>query len=123
MLMNSPGIDRRSRVRYPISLSVSYRCFRPDIAGLGSTINISSSGLLFRAECPPPVNSTLDLTLEWPALLNEQTPLQLKLSGRVIRADSTDVVVRIQRYGFHTRRLLALSQTMPAAQAVRQLSR
>ena len=117
MLMNSPGIDRRSRVRYPISLNVSYRCWRPDIAGLGSTINISSSGLLFRADCPPPVHSTLDLTLEWPALLNEQTPLQLRLSGRVIRTSNAEVVVRIQRYGFHTRRLLAVTHSMQTVDA------
>lgn len=88
--------ERRVRQRYPLELSVKFQGTRRHcrLAGVGRTLNISSSGILMSADCSLPVGSHLELSLAWPVLLYGETPLKVVLDGRVLRSnDAISAVV------------------------------
>ena len=95
-------IDLRIRQRYPIALPVqykwTYRKTRGEF-GTGTTINISSRGILFRGSQPPPVKSLVELALTWPVSLDDRA-LKLVMRGRVVRTAGDTAAVRVAQYEF-----------------------
>ena len=98
------GIERRSKTRYPLQLSVRYRTLlkNVDISGVGRTLNVSSAGLLIASVHELGPGTRLELTLDWPWLLDETTPLQLVTQAKVVRRDHAGFAVALQRYQFRT---------------------
>jgi hypothetical protein len=90
------GADRRLYRRYPIVLEVQYKSNRgrPARLGYGTTLNVSSRGVLFRADDSLPAGSQVELTMHWPFLLEGVCPLKLVMRGRVVRSDWRGVAVR-----------------------------
>jgi hypothetical protein len=84
--------------------------------GLGHTIDLSSSGLRFVADKPLLTGQKLDVSIDWPVLLDGATKLQLIMSGVVVRADGTAIALQIQRHEFRTRR--TGRKTVPAKESV-----
>lgn len=96
-----PLVERRAGYRYPVSLDLSYRDLTgKKVTGQGTTINISSSGILFAAEHPLPVHTNVELMLRWPVLLDNEVPLQLRVNGKVMRSDGTRAAIEILQYEF-----------------------
>jgi hypothetical protein len=96
--------ERRSNPRYPIRVEVEYRVTsRTTEAGTGQTVNISSGGLLLETEVPLSVGVPIELSLSWPALLEDDVPLQLRVFGETIWARERETAVRIWRYDFRLR--------------------
>ncbi|HTC35963.1 MAG TPA: PilZ domain-containing protein [Bryobacteraceae bacterium] len=107
LLVNEPALERRSKARYPVELNVRYRTLAKGtaLAGIGRTLNVSSRGLLIACEEPLVEDgSRLQVSLEWPSMLNGKTPLQLIAVCRVIRCQSEIFAVRLERYQFRTRK-------------------
>ena len=101
-------LERRSKARYPMELNVRYRILTNGRAlpGIGRTLNVSSCGLLIASDQQIVHDgSRLQLSLEWPLLLDGTTPLQLIAECRVIRCQPERFAVRLERYQFHTRKL------------------
>jgi len=73
------------------------------ISGTGKTLNIGSGGILFSTEERLPMGKTVELTVNWPARLDGTCPLKFVATGRVVRAEFDQAVVRIERYEFRTR--------------------
>ena len=99
--------DRRGNVRYPLNLEVRYSFVverGPAENGSGRTMDISISGLSFTADRPLAIGQRLDLSIEWPVLLDGGVQLQLVTSGVVVRSDGAFVALRIARPEFKTRR-------------------
>ena len=71
--------------------------------GVGTTVNMSSSGVFFATADMLPVGSTIELIISWPFLLNGACPLKLALRGQVSRCSIDGVAVRITQYEFRTR--------------------
>ncbi len=98
--------DRRSRVRYPINLSVRYRTLDPigGVVGVGQTLDLSSSGILVESphQQKVSVGSQLEVSVEWPILLDGTTPLQLVILGRVVRSETSRFAASFPRYYFRT---------------------
>jgi PilZ domain len=95
--LNAPGgAERRLHRRYPIVLEVQYRATkgRAKRLGSGTTLDVSSRGVLFRAEDSLPAGSYVELALKWPFLLMGLHPLTLVMRGRVVRSDGRGVAVR-----------------------------
>jgi hypothetical protein len=65
---------------------------------------MSSSGLSFAADRPLSVGQMLDLSIDWPVLLDEGVQLQLVTLGAVVRSVGTVIALRIGRPEFKTRR-------------------
>ena len=96
--------DRRRKSRYPIALNVSYRGHgeTPNTVGYGKTINISSSGILLAAGQALRPNTRVDLSIDWPFLLENEVPLQIWVRGRVARVHNDQVAITIENYEFRT---------------------
>jgi PilZ domain-containing protein len=111
--------ERRSKLRYPLDLAVRYQSIGPSraLAGVGRTLNLSSSGLLLESCDEVPTGARLRVTIEWPSLLNGTTPLQLVTVGRVVRQDNCNFAVVFEHYQFKTmsRNPLVMSAALTSA--------
>ena len=97
--------DRRSGRRYSIALQLEWKVFsrkRLVDQGAGTTVDISSSGILFETDHQPPAAGFMDLTITWPAKPNDVPQMRLTVVGRVVRVSGARVAVRIRRHGFAT---------------------
>jgi hypothetical protein len=106
-LMKGLDPDRRGSVRFPLNLEVRYSVVGHSGAaedGSGRTIDVSTAGLSFTADRPLSIGQRLDLSIEWPVLLDGGVQLQLVTSGVVVRSTGVVVALRIARPEFKTRR-------------------
>jgi hypothetical protein len=98
--------ERRSADRFPIARDLQYKVLskRSGVeAGLGQTINISSNGVLFTTENYLIPGRRLEVSISWPAQLNEVCHLKLVARGRVVRSEEGRAAMEIQQYEFRTR--------------------
>ena len=102
------GPERRGSIRFALSLEVSYTVLarrKPVRKGAGRTIDLSSSGLSFSTDGPLLTGQRLEVSIDWPVLLDGAIKLQLVMSGVVVRADIIAIGLRIKRHEFRTRRV------------------
>ncbi len=100
-----PSAERRRSSRFPIEREVRYKTLnqRTELtAGVGKTLNISSSGVLFTSEHDMPLGTRLEVSISWPAQLNEKCLLNLVARGRVTRHANGQLALQIQQYEFRT---------------------
>jgi PilZ domain len=103
--LNQIQADRRHSDRFPIEREVRYRVLSKrsgEEAGDGRTINISSSGVLFTSEHILLPGRRLELSISWPAQLNNKVALKLVAKGRVVRFEQGRAAIEIQQYEFRT---------------------
>jgi len=101
-----PSPERRASARFALTLETRYAisgCRAPVETGSGRTIDLSSSGLSFTADRPLETGQKLDVSIDWPALLDGGVKLQLIVSGVVVRTDGTATALQIRRHEFRTR--------------------
>jgi FixJ family two-component response regulator len=106
--------ERRTNARFPCRLAVSYQTLEhPVISGQGTseTLNISSKGLLFTSNEKFQEGQLLQVSLNWPARLENQVPLKLVAEGRVVRNSNGQTAMTIDKYEFRTRRTPAVRTT------------
>lgn len=119
------GLDRRGKLRFAITREVKYRVLRADRVaelGTGRTVNMSSSGIYFISEKTLPLAAPLELSVSWPALLNESCPMKLTIHGAVVRSDDGGgTAVNIERYEFRTQGRSIQVPTLPFGAALRSV--
>jgi hypothetical protein len=94
------GTERRARRRYPIHLPLcGWILGRQQRAIAGTTVNMSSTGILFVASEAIPARTSLRLLIEWPIPSIEGQPLQLAADAKVVRSVRKLVAVRFHDYG------------------------
>ena len=99
------GGDRRADHRYEISLELRWKVVRRRQTidtGSGRTVDMSSGGILFESTRPLPVGRNVELSINWPALLQNVTPLQLIAYGRIVRSEGYRAAMRISQHEFKT---------------------
>src|ERR1700681_2589799 len=96
--------ERRVKSRYPLELNVRYQTMGAScpVAGVGQTLNMSSSGMLVTCRSDVPEGTRLKAIVEWPSLLNGTTPLQLITVGTVVRRDGVSLSIAFESYQFRT---------------------
>jgi hypothetical protein len=97
--------ERRHSDRFPIEREVRYRIINKrgsEEAGEGKTINMSSSGVLFTSEQMLVPGRRVELSISWPAQLNDKCFLKLVARGRVVRFEDGRTAIEIQQYEFRT---------------------
>lgn len=102
---NTGQTDRRQSDRFPIERDVKYRVLNKrsgEEVGDGKTVNISSSGVLFSTEHMLLPGRRMELSISWPAQLNNKCALRLVARGRVVRFEDGRAAVVIQQYEFRT---------------------
>ncbi len=98
--------ERRGTDRFPIESELRYKLVENKEVtepGAGRTLNMSSSGILFTTAARLPIGRRVELSVEWPAQLNEVCGLKLVALGRVVRSSDESSAIRIDKYDFRTR--------------------
>lgn len=97
--------DRRAKRRFRIEQALRYKLLygnRVTESGTGKTLNISSSGVWFTTEGMLGEGLPVELSISWPALLNDVCPMKLVIYGCVVRSDPQSAALAIERYEFRT---------------------
>jgi hypothetical protein len=97
--------ERRADRRYEIQLELRWKLIRRRKVvetGTGRTVDFSSGGVLFDAarELVPGLN--VELNISWPVLLHNVAPMQLVISGKIVRIRGTLAAVRMVQHEFRT---------------------
>jgi hypothetical protein len=97
--------ERRHSDRFPIERDLRYRIINKrgsEEAGEGKTLNMSSAGVLFTSAQMLVPGRRVELTISWPAQLNDKCALKLVARGRVVRFEEGRTAIEIQQYEFRT---------------------
>jgi hypothetical protein len=96
--------ERRANSRFAIQSELRYLLNNETLiaSGNGHTLNLSSRGVLFTTEQRLTVGSTVELSIGWPAKLDEICPLHLVILGRVVRSDARTAACTIEEFEFRT---------------------
>jgi hypothetical protein len=98
--------ERRGNSRFPLREEVKYKMLHSrskPVTGAGKTLNIGSRGILFTTEEQLPIGHVVELSVDWPAMLDGTCALKFVAVGRVVRSERHRAAVRIDRYQFKTR--------------------
>ena len=102
--------EQRLRFRYPLNLNVRFRSLSetPIFSGVGRAVNLSSGGVLVVSQqvvSPHEfrIGARVEMSIEWPSLLDGRIPLQLLAVGRVVRRRVSDFAATFVRHEFRTR--------------------
>jgi hypothetical protein len=100
-------LERRLSQRYPMQRQIQFksRRSRSALIGSGTTVNMSSRGVLFTTDQPLPEGERLTMEVGWPVLLDAAVPLKLVTCGRVVWCENSHTAVRFDKWEFRTRRL------------------
>jgi len=98
-------VERRAKKRFVMEREIRYRVLEQDkivAVGSGKTLNLSSNGVAFVTDNNLPIGAFIELSIAWPALLENRCPLQLIGFGRVLRSANGAVASTIEQYEFRT---------------------
>jgi PilZ domain len=99
--------DHRSSQRFSLRLAV--KCLRAEPlvtlerASIGESVNLSSTGLLFKTTEALLPGQLVKASIDWPARLDHRVRLTLDVEGPVVRKAGDHIAMRIEKYGFRTR--------------------
>jgi hypothetical protein len=105
------SVDRRIKRRFGIEQGLRYRLLygsRVAESGTGRTVNISSSGIWFTTEGILSTGLPVEVSMSWPARLNDICPMKLMIYGCVVRSDEAGAALAIERYEFRTQGTTAM---------------
>ena len=97
--------DRRHSDRFPIVREMRYRILNKRNVTepvAGTTVNLSSSGVLFAAEGIMSPGWRVELSINWPVKLNDKCALKLVARGRVVRSERGIAAIEILEHEFRT---------------------
>ena len=107
----SVAAERRSKIRYPLDLRVRFRFIsaKSVFSGAGHAVNVSSGGVWvvserLVAQQEISAGAWVEMSIEWPSMLDGKIPLQLRVFGRVVRCGAFDFAAAFDRYQFRTMR-------------------
>ena len=111
---NRSTSENRKTDRFPIETPVRYKLM--DAAhvaptGQARSINISSGGILFTTKSQLPLGERAELSVDWPAQLNEHCGLKLVAIGMIVRSNVDTAAIRIEKYDFRTRPAVPLARS------------
>ncbi len=95
--------ERRRSRRYDLHLPVHYRVSERGSAarsGTGTTCEVSTNGLSFRTRKPLRVGSHVEMVIDWPAKFADEFPVDLRMTGFIVRSRNGRVGVRITSHKF-----------------------
>ena len=76
-----------------------------DTEARGKTVNISSSGVLFTTKHVLIPGRRVEVSIDWPAQLNNSCALKLVARGRVVRLADDQAALQILQHEFRTRKV------------------
>ena len=73
---------------------------------------------MFHAARPLPVGLNAELAIAWPVLLHNVAPMQLVVSGRIVRSEGLRAAIQITAHEFRTAGVGAMAATAPTSGAL-----
>jgi hypothetical protein len=104
--------DRRDNRRYEIRLPLHYRVTEKGAAprtGSGTTCDLSTGGLSFRCRRALPVGTHIEMTVDWPPRLGDIYPIDLVMTGFIVRSTGGKTAVRVASRKFKVNAEAAVS--------------
>jgi hypothetical protein len=104
-LLEGSRVDARAHRRYLMRLDVEYKVLikgRVARLGSGKTLNVSSGGVCFECMDTLPIESSIELVMNWPCLLAGVCRLTLVMRGCIVRNDGQRIAVQVKRHEFRT---------------------
>ena len=98
-------VERRAKKRFVMEREIRYKVLEQDkivAVGSGKTVNLSSNGVAFVTENELPPGAFVELSIAWPALLEDRCPLQLIGFGQVLRSSGGAIAATVETYEFRT---------------------
>jgi hypothetical protein len=96
--MRGTIIERRGHLRFDLRLPLRYRVSQKGAApytGTGITQDLSVNGISFRCRKPLPVGAHVELLVDWPAKHADLYPVELQVTGFILRSTSGKTAVRM----------------------------
>ena len=96
--------DRRSKRRFVIERELRFKLLERGkivASGTGHTIDMGSRGVAFEVDQPLKAGALVELSISWPALLDQSCLMRLIVFGHVLRG-GLRCAVSIDRYEFRT---------------------
>jgi hypothetical protein len=104
--MTAPvGEERRRADRFPIQRDLRYKVLNKKYThenGTGKTINISSNGILFSTDQLLLPGRRVEVSVSWPANLDNKCSLRLVARGKIVRFERGTAAMEIHQYEFRT---------------------
>jgi hypothetical protein len=103
-IMDLTTTDRRRNRRYELRLPLQYQVAEKGTlprTGTGNTCDLSSSGLSFRCRRPLPVGAHIEMTIDWPSKYGDMYPIELLVTGFIVRSLGGKIGVRVTSRKFH----------------------
>ena len=97
--------DRRADRRYDLKLELRWKLIRRQRlldSGSGTSVDLSSGGILFDAGRPLPPGLNVQLSISWPVLLHNTAPRQRIVSGRIMRTFGNCAAIQMVQHEFRT---------------------
>ena len=98
--------DRRGTDRMEIEQDVRYRLLNKrdgESESCGKTVNISSHGVLFTTDQILLPGRRMELSINWPAQLDNRCALKLVARGRIVRFEGGRAALEIMQHEFRTK--------------------
>ena len=98
-------VERRAKKRFVMEREIRFRVMEQDkivAVGTGKTLNLSSNGVAFVTQQNVPPGAFIEVSIAWPALLENRCPLQLIGFGRVLRSEGGTVAATLEQHEFRT---------------------
>ncbi len=117
VLTGPGGREKRLKRRFAIQQEIRYKMLygqRIAETGTGVTTNMSSSGVWFTTSGMLTAGMPVELSMNWPVLLNDKCPMKLMIYGCVVRSNDRGAAVAIERYEFRTQGIRAGQQPLAA---------
>jgi len=95
--------ERRGSPRFDLRLPLRYRLSQKAVESHWNsaiTRDMSKDGVVFKTRHPLPVGSHIEIRVEWPARYQSVYPIDLQLTGFVIRNGHGRTAVRISSHRF-----------------------
>jgi hypothetical protein len=85
-------------------MSVRFRSLSASLpfSGVGLSVDLGSGGVLVATTHPIMAGALVEMSFEWPWLLDGKVPLQMIAAGRVLRRATAHFAATFERYEFHT---------------------
>jgi hypothetical protein len=104
----SLGISRpehRLHPRYPLELAAEFTLLTNGQTaqhGVGTTLNISSGGILLACNDKLPPGAEIEVTIQWPFLPAGARALKLRITGHIVRSNGMRVAIQTSHCEFRT---------------------
>jgi hypothetical protein len=96
--------ERRLSLRYKVSLVVRFRPLDAKKTGkwhVGRTCDMNTLGVCFQCRAAVPLNSHIEMVMEWPTKHDNLRPIYLRAVGRVVWGDGGKIAVRMSFCRMH----------------------